>query len=1122
MQPTSLLRRSLLRVKKSLFLPLLRASLPSLALLSALLFALLPPAGAAHAQLATERNWTVFRQSDGLLSNAIYAIHVTDDAIWFGTDRGISRYDGQWQTVPFAADGPGVTANSQPVTPGNVAAMAGTAGALWAGTDRGYLAQWNGEGWVQAQWLDAGINDLALIGGGLWVAQAHGLLVMADGKSNAIPALGMTPVYDIAVTPTHVWLGTESGLWRLSLDGDDAVNVSVAVAPVLEQTPVHAVWSDGSDSLWLGMGAQVVQYFPNPGFANIYQPFESESTRVAAITGVEGESVWITTAGRGVTQFMFANGVQVSSRILGGSTEGGLETDEVRTVSIDRDGSVWFATPVGAYRYKAWAWQDVDAQVEGLAVTDLLQDRQGALWIATTGEGIQRRKSLYQRPTSFYPGETVLPSEYVNDLEEDARGGIWAATNGGVARFDGDRWTMPLPARALPSPIVLHLQADNQQMWIGTAAGLARYRSTTRQAQVEPQFDGQRISALEFDELGRLWVATQTAGLWRYTEGAGWARLGAPEAAAPASGLVTALLPDPALPGSMFVAFQDEGIYRWNDQRWENVDGQRWTKGDRVLALGYEPSDGSLWIGSEIGLSRLDPFSLTTYDANDGLQNGAIRAILRDAGGSYWFGGQKGLSYYRPERTAPWLHLGEVQSLGAELGEDGWRLFTGRPVEVLLTAGDLQSSPGALRLFYRLTGAQNTFPWRESAARAIALPPLAHGDYELEVMVRDRAFNYSAPAVHHLRVFDPPATMRVPFLGEVQTSIAQLLLLFGGLACIGFGYVTYEITKHRLAVTAAVRRGYNPYISGEPVRREEMFFGRRNLLARIVATLHNNSIMIHGERRIGKTTLLYQLAHALRQVQDPEYWFVPVFIDLEGTTEQRLFYALMEEIAHTVTALPEADETDIRTVAGLQLHESEETRYTDREFSRDLRVAVRLLERYSSRCQNGRQVRLILLIDEVDTLSTFDHLYQQQLRRIFMRDFAATVGAVVAGIAISKEWDRVESPWFNLFNEIAMEPFTLADAVELIVEPVRGYYLYEAEALNFIIANSGGRPYRLQQYALEAVNHMLQARRRRIKLDDVLYAHEQILAVGGQLTAGLPPSQLQVTTGGLEPAAVLR
>lgn len=1124
MQPASPIRRSLLRVVVPSIWHCTRAWCSSFTLLLVSLFAVLQPAGAALAQLTPERHWTVFRQSDGLISNAVFAIHVAEDAIWFGTDRGISRFDGRWQSMPVMRNGSGLDGAAPASAPGNVVAMtgAGNPRAVWIGTDHGYLAQWNGQHWSQVMVLEGAIHDLAQVAGRLWIATDRGLLILDQGTIAPVPDIGVAPVYDLAVTDAAVWLGAENGLWRLADDATGAVNVSVEETPALAAGPVHTIWSDGDASLWLGVGTQLLQYFPGRDFANVFQAFENEGYAVTAIAGTEGESVWIATAGHGVTQFMFANGNQVGARIFGSSTEGGLETDEIRSVSIDNDDSVWFATSTGVYRYQAWVWQEIGAQIEGLAVTDLLQDRQGDLWVATKGEGIQRRQSLYQPPTTFFPDRTSLPSEFVNDLEEDAGGNLWAATNAGIARFADEAWSVPVVARDLPSPTALRLQADSLQLWIGTAAGLARYRFEDGALQNEPLFDGQRINALKLDELGRLWVASQTGNLWHFTEGAGWSNLAARGTGMPADAPVTALLPDPALPGGMYAAFQGAGIFRWNDQQWKRVHTQHRSFGDRVLALGYEPSDGSLWIGSEIELSRLDTLGLATYDTRDGLHNGAIRAILRDRKGAYWFGGQKGLSYYRMEKTPPWLQVDEVKSHGARATGTGWLIITGRPAELSLAAGDIQSAPDQLRLFYRIDGHHAAAQWQETSSNSIVLPMLSEGAYQLEIMVRDNAFNYSLPVVQRLEVLNPPATVSVPLLGKVETQVFQLLILFGGMAVIGYSYVTYEIVKRRLFVTAAVRRSYNPYISGEPVRRGEMFYGRHDLLERIVATLHNNSIMIHGERRIGKTTLLYQLADALRTVQDSEYWFVPVFVDLQGTTEERLFHVLMEEIAHVVSALPDVEEADTLALAGLLLNETEETAYTDRKFNRDLRLIVRLLVQYSARNRGGRQVRLILLIDEVDTLSTFHHLYQQQLRRVFMYDFAATVGAVVAGIAISKEWDRVESPWFNLFNEVAMEPFTQANAVALIVEPVRGYYVYEPVALDFIIANSGGRPYRIQQYALEAVNHMLQQRRRRITLVDVVYAHQQILIMGVQGSAGDPQTMRPAgAPGTFEPAQAL-
>lgn len=61
--------------------------------------------------------------------------------------------------------------------------------------------------------------------------------------------------------------------------------------------------------------------------------------------------------------------------------------------------------------------------------------------------------------------------------------------------------------------------------------------------------------------------------------------------------------------------------------------------------------------------------------------------------------------------------------------------------------------------------------------------------------------------------------------------------------------------------------------------------------------------------------------------------------------------------------------------------------------------------------------------------------------------------------------------------------------------------MFEPDALDFIVEHSDGRPYRLQQYALEAVSQMLHHKRRVIKLADVLVAHE-LIQVSGQQPKG--------------------
>ncbi len=83
-----------------------------------------------------------------------------------------------------------------------------------------------------------------------------------------------------------------------------------------------------------------------------------------------------------------------------------------------------------------------------------------------------------------------------------------------------------------------------------------------------------------------------------------------------------------------------------------------------------------------------------------------------------------------------------------------------------------------------------------------------------------------------------------------------------------------------------------------------MFYGREKLTARMLSTLHRNSLMITGERRIGKTTFLHHLKRVLAEDEAGEWRFFPVFVDLQGVPEQSFFHALMAEVVDALDLAP--------------------------------------------------------------------------------------------------------------------------------------------------------------------------------------------------------------------------
>ena len=292
--------------------------------------------------------------------------------------------------------------------------------------------------------------------------------------------------------------------------------------------------------------------------------------------------------------------------------------------------------------------------------------------------------------------------------------------------------------------------------------------------------------------------------------------------------------------------------------------------------------------------------------------------------------------------------------------------------------------------------------------------------------------------------------------------LAAAILLFVGFILFG------KYWKYRIAII----NKYNPYIAGSPIRNEEMFFGREKLIKRILNTLHNNSLMIYGPRRIGKTSLQHQLKQRLERLDDPEYHFIPVFIDLQGTSEDRFFHTLMEEIL-------EVCKTRVDGALQLRFHQAHD-RYSGRDFSRDLKA---LLETLST--QTRKKLKLVLLMDEVDELNKYSEQVNQKLRSVFMRTFAESLVAVMSGAYLRKNWESEGSPWYNFFEEIEVPPFEREDAVNLICKPVTGIFSYEPEAVDKIIEYSECKPYTIQKFCVNVINRIIEEKRRRVTVADV-------------------------------------
>ncbi len=1074
-------------------------------LLAAAAVLLLWPAG-LHAHGTLIPPWSDYTQEDGLASNNVLAVAVGAGEVWFGTDHGISRYNGAWHSWTEGADLQGAIHS---LTFGE------SSSELWAGTATGAVLAWNGSAWDLLARMGSPVQALYYTRGQLWIGTTAGLYLWS-GEAPA-PVTGLDGAYISVMGSSNggdsIWVGTSEGLW-LRQEGRWS---AIGEAEGLSARDITALWADASGPVWVAADGNIAWRDPATGAWEQVEtdPLHArERVRITSLAGDGSGGVWIGTEGGGF--FRLVEGEAIPSITpqysLIPQTINSGETSFIHAVAVDQAGSLWLGTVSGVFRSDREIWgREIHPPASSPAneIQTILADEQGRLWIGTRGEGIRRKEAGNGlADEAFFDVDSGLPSLFVTDLALDADGRIWAGTWWGLASLapGAELWTQPVPPESLPSALVTTVLAQERLLWIGTDNGLARYDIATGVLSIVEALTQQDVQDLALDSADRLWAATGSGGIFVGEPDGSWTRYQAGSEAGQSifADDVAALASDPKVPGAMWAAVNRHGLIYFDGQAWQDRTASARLPSKLFYDLYVDPVDGSLWIGSEGGVTRFDGRTWETLIVESVLPATSISSIVRSPYGVYWFGSRDGLTFHRPDLIPPWIRIETISGAAELISANSWQVESNGDILVGYEAGDLYTPQSELVVLYRLSPPGQLGAWQLLDRPFLEMSGFTEkGQYTLEFQVRDFAFTYSEISSVSFEAESLPAQIRLPILGAIRRDYLITLIVTGLLALIGFGYMGIEVIQTRRRALDAVVRSFNPFISGEPVRREDMFFGRREMLQKIVDTLHNNSIMIHGERRIGKTTLLYQLNNHLWGLEDEEYWFVPLYVDLEGTEEETFFHFLMEEILHTASALSGLTPETKEALQDLLYYRPGHEQYTDREFIRDLRDVIKALQHFGEVSHPGKQLRLILLMDEMDVFNAYDHLMQQRLRRIFMRDFAATLGAVIAGIRISKEWGRIESPWYNLFNEIEVAPFTREQATELLIEPVRGFYRYEPSVVEFIIDNCAGRPFRIQQYGLEAVGRMLADGRRNITMADALFAHEHIQQMGDTINIGL-------------------
>ena len=329
---------------------------------------------------------------------------------------------------------------------------------------------------------------------------AHAAWTIREGFFN-------NAVFSIAQTPDgYLWLATDFGLLRF--DGVRAVVWQPSSGQHIPSQTVHKLLAARDGRLWLGTARGLASW--KAGTLVVYPELAGQD--VIAVAEDDAGDVWAGTAtipgsrlcafGRAVRCFgqdgrfgsgvfsLFAEGANVwvgaATGLWRWTQDDGHRFDMPSPSLSDvvrlSDGALLLAMTGGIRQFvadKLQSYSVVGLDEKGTAAR-LLVDRDGGLWIGTSGHGLLH---AYQGRVDRFTQADGLSGDSIGALFEDREGNVWVATYEGIDRFrENPIMTAPRGTGWAADVVSSVLRGRDDSVWLGTSDGLIHWKDgrTTR------------------------------------------------------------------------------------------------------------------------------------------------------------------------------------------------------------------------------------------------------------------------------------------------------------------------------------------------------------------------------------------------------------------------------------------------------------------------------------------------------------------------------------------------------------------------------------------------------------------------------------------------------------------
>jgi PAS domain S-box-containing protein len=320
------------------------------------------------------------------------------------------------------------------------------------------------------------------------------------------------------------------------------------------------------------------------------------------------------------------------------------------SIMASRNGTLWVGTWSGLASWDG-AKLAVYPELGQMAVTALLEDRDGTVWVGASAPGGKGTLCEIRTGRTKCHTDDRRFGKAVWGLAEDSAGTLWAGTDSGLWRWK------PGPSRRFEMPgSVGDLVPSREDLLVGIRGrGLLRLsgeklepypiRSADEPARRIPDSVISSNKILR-DREGGIWIGTQGLGLHHVTDG----RAESFSAATGLSGDISCSLFEDR-EGNIWFA-SEKGLDRFRKLSVSTL----WIKkgaASEITESVLATADGSVWVAAAEGFSRWRDGRFRYYADEPGLPASQGQALFQDSRGRIWLSTPNGLAYFQSERFFP-------------------------------------------------------------------------------------------------------------------------------------------------------------------------------------------------------------------------------------------------------------------------------------------------------------------------------------------------------------------------------------------------------------------------------------------------------------------------------------